>query len=99
MACGVPLVQPNEAAFPEILEASGAGILVEGRTPEAFAEAWESLLLNPERAAALSRAGLKAAHSEYSMARMAERFLEMSARGLPARSPAESALPAGVAVR
>ena len=82
MACGVPLVQPNEAAFPEILEASGAGILVEGRTPEAFAEAWEALLLNPERAAALSRAGLRAVHTEYSMERMAKRFLEMSARGL-----------------
>lgn len=99
MACGVPLVQPNEAAFPEILEASGAGILVEGRTPEAFAEAWESLLLNPERAAALSRAGLKAVHSDYSMARMAERFLELSARGLPGGRTAESALPEGTAVR
>jgi glycosyltransferase involved in cell wall biosynthesis len=81
MACGVPLVQPNEAAFPEILEASGAGILVEGRTPEAFAEAWEALLLNPDHAAALSRAGLTAVHTEYSMARMAEQFLEVSARG------------------
>jgi glycosyltransferase involved in cell wall biosynthesis len=99
MACGVPLVQPNEAAFPEILEASGAGILVEGRTPEAFAETWESLLLNPQQAAAFSRAGLKAVHSQYSMARMAERFLEMSARGLPEGRAAESALPAGTAVR
>ena len=99
MACGVPLVQPNEAAFPEILEASGAGILVKGRTPEAFAEAWESLLLDPERSAAFSRAGLKAVHSEYSMARMAERFLELSARGLREGRTAESALPAGTAVR
>lgn len=99
MACGVPLVQPNEAAFPEILEASGAGILVEGHAPEAFAEAWESLLLNPDSAASLSRAGLSAVHTEYSMARMAERFLKMSARGLPAGSRAESALPEGGAVR
>jgi glycosyltransferase involved in cell wall biosynthesis len=99
MACGVPLVQPNEAAFPEILEMSGSGVLVEGRTPEAFAEAWEALLLDPDRAAALSRSGLKAVHREYSMSRMAERFLEMSARGLPGGQRAESALPSGEAVR
>jgi len=99
MACGVPLVQPNEAAFPEILEASGSGVLVEGRSPEAFAEAWESLLLDPDRAAALGEAGLKAVHREFSMVRMAERFLEISARGQGGKRPAESALPADAGVR
>jgi glycosyltransferase involved in cell wall biosynthesis len=99
MACGVPLVQPDEAAFPEILATSGAGILVKERTPEAYAEAWEALLLDPERAATLGRAGVEAVRNEYSMARMAGRFLEMSARGNAGRAPAESALPAGTAVR
>jgi glycosyltransferase involved in cell wall biosynthesis len=99
MACGVPLVQSNEAAFPEILEASGSGVLVEGRSPEAFAEAWESLLLDPDRAAALGEAGLRAVHSKFSMARMAERFLGISARVQGGERPAESALPADAGVR
>jgi glycosyltransferase involved in cell wall biosynthesis len=98
MACGVPLVQPNDAAFPEILETSGAGVIVKENTPEAFADAWEDLLLNPERAAAFGKAGLAAVQNEYSMARMAERFLEMSGCGFPEPAPAESALPAGAAV-
>jgi glycosyltransferase involved in cell wall biosynthesis len=99
MACGVPLVQPDEAAFPEILAESGSGVLVETRTPEAFAEAWEALLLDPERSATLGRAGLEAVRTTYSMARMAERFLEISKRSLPSVSAVESALPARTTVR
>jgi glycosyltransferase involved in cell wall biosynthesis len=98
MACGVPLVQPDDAAFPEILENSGAGVIVKHNAPESFADAWEALLLDPARAAAFGRAGLAAVQNNYSMARMAERFLEISARGFAAGSAAESALPAGGAV-
>jgi glycosyltransferase involved in cell wall biosynthesis len=94
MACGVPLVQPDVAAFSEILKKSGAGMLVEGHTPEAFAAAWETLLLDPDRAAGFSRAGLAAVQNEYSIARMADRFLEMSAEGFRAPNTSESTLPA-----
>ena len=45
MACGVPVVQPRVAAFPEILEATGGGMLVDENTPSALALAWEELLL------------------------------------------------------
>ena len=99
MACGVPLVQPRDAAFPEILETSGAGLLVESTAPEAFASAWEALLLDPERTEQCSKAGLAAVQHTYSMERMAERFLEMSASGLRERNPVKSALPAGSPVR
>jgi glycosyltransferase involved in cell wall biosynthesis len=99
MACGVPLVQPNDAAFPEILETSGAGVIVKENTPEAFAEAWETLLLDAARATALGRAGLDAVRNHYSMGRMAERFLEISARGFREKAAEKSALPAEAAVR
>lgn len=94
MACGVPLVQPDVAAFSEILKNSGAGMLVETNSPVAFATAWETLLLDSERAAGFAKAGLAAVQNEYAMGRMADRFLEMSARGFRARVPLESTLPA-----
>jgi glycosyltransferase involved in cell wall biosynthesis len=75
MACGVPAVQPRTAAFTEIVEETGGGILVEDASSEALAEAWEALLLDPSRANALGHAGLKAVRQNYSMRAMAERFV------------------------
>ncbi len=80
MACGVPVVQPREAAFPEILAATGGGLLVDENTPAALALAWEALLLNPAQRRSLGEAGLHAMKTDFSMARMAERFLSYSQR-------------------
>ncbi len=80
MACGVPVVQPEEGAFPEVLRCSGAGALVGERSAAAFAQAWEDLLLNPDRLERMGAAGLAAAHRDYSVERMAERFLALSKR-------------------
>jgi glycosyltransferase involved in cell wall biosynthesis len=57
MACGVPVVQPRHGAFPEILEATGGGLLCAPDDEQALAEALESLLLEPARAASLGRCG------------------------------------------
>ncbi|MEK0447488.1 MAG: hypothetical protein RLZZ399_2809 [Verrucomicrobiota bacterium] len=78
MACGVPVVQPRTAAFPEIVEATGGGVLVDEGTPEALALAWEKLLLDPERARRLGHAGREAVHRSYTMEVMAERFVAMA---------------------
>lgn len=75
MACGVPVVQPRTAAFTEIVNATGGGMLVKDASPEALAEAWEALLLDPARADALGEAGLQAVQRDYSMRAMAERFV------------------------
>lgn len=55
-ACGVPLVQPRTGAGPEILQATGGGILYEPNTPEALAASLRSLLLDKT---ALAQAGLR----------------------------------------
>jgi len=81
MACAVPVVQPRVAAFPEIIESSGGGVLVDPGSVSEMAAAWEALLLDPARRQALGLAGLEAVHRDHSMARMAEQFLEVSARG------------------
>lgn len=39
MACGVPIVQPNHGAFPELIEIAGSGRVCEPRNAESLAEA------------------------------------------------------------
>jgi glycosyltransferase involved in cell wall biosynthesis len=82
-ACGVPVVQPRHAAFPELIEATGGGVLCEPKNPASLADALESLLLDPARARALGAQGRAAVERDYSAARMAER-VEDVLRGLPA---------------
>lgn len=48
MAAGVPVVQPAVGAFPEIIEASGGGLLVPPEQPAQLADALEQILRNPE---------------------------------------------------
>ena len=85
MACGVPVIQPRTAAFTEIVNETGGGILVEDASPEALAEAWEALLLEPARADALGRAGLQAVQRDYSMRAMAERFVAFAKERMTTR--------------
>jgi glycosyltransferase involved in cell wall biosynthesis len=84
MAAGVPVVQPRQAAFPEIIEATGGGILYEPATAEALADAWEQLLADPRRARQLGAQGRAAAEREYSLPVMAQRFVSATEELLPA---------------
>jgi glycosyltransferase involved in cell wall biosynthesis len=60
LANGVPVVQPRHGSFPELIEATGGGILVEPFSAEALAEGLATLLDDPERRRALGAAGRKA---------------------------------------
>ncbi len=71
LASGVPVVQPRCAAFPELIEATGGGILVEPGEPQALADGLESLLLDPARARALGAAGREAVRRDFGVERMA----------------------------
>ena len=81
MACAVPVVQPREAAFPEILTATGGGVLTESSAPDALAGAWEALLLDPQRRKSLGETGMISVRRDFSVEKMAERFLAFSHRG------------------
>jgi glycosyltransferase involved in cell wall biosynthesis len=78
LAAGVPVAQPRHGAFPEIVEATGGGILCEPENPRALAEAWETLLADPAGARALGLKGRGVVLREFSMERMADRFLEVT---------------------
>ncbi len=91
LACGVPVVQPRHGAFPEVIDATGGGVLVEPGSPSALATALVELAGDPERAAALGAAGREATHRLYGDRAMAETTLRYYERLLggderPARS-------------
>ncbi len=75
LAAGVPVVQPRTAAFPELIEASGGGVLCEPGNVEALADAIESLLLDPARTRALGEAGCRAVREKFSAEAMAGEML------------------------
>ena len=70
-AAGVPVVQPRHAAFPEILEATGGGVLCEPGDIKSLADKIEELLLNPTQAAALGERGRAAVAEKFSVEAMA----------------------------
>ena len=72
LASGVPVVQPRVAAFPELIAATGGGVLCEPGSVGALAEAIEALVLDRARARALGEAGRRAVEKSFSVRAMAE---------------------------
>jgi glycosyltransferase involved in cell wall biosynthesis len=90
-ASGVPVVQPRHAAFPELVELSGAGVLCEPGNAASLADAVEALLLDPARRRTLAEAGREAARTHFSVERSAERLAALFQSLTP--SPATVAAP------
>ncbi len=79
MAAGVPVVQPRVAAFPELIEATGGGVLCAADAPRALADAIEGLLLDPAHAQALGEAGRRAVFDRFSAEAMARTMTQVYA--------------------
>ncbi len=73
LAHGVPVVQPRHGAFPELIEATGGGLLVEPGSAAALATALLELVRDPERRRQLGRRGRAAVEGQFDSRRMAER--------------------------
>jgi len=65
LAAGVPVVQPNTAAFPELVAVTGGGVVCEP-TVQALATSIEDLLRDPARARALGESGRRAVFEKFS---------------------------------
>ena len=76
MACGVPAVQPNHGAFPEIIARTGGGVLAKSESGADVADAIFELWKDPARAAALGRAGAEGVRKHYSAWHMAAGVLK-----------------------
>jgi glycosyltransferase involved in cell wall biosynthesis len=73
----VPVVQPRHGSFPELIEATGGGVLVRPEDPADLARALRELLENPEQRAELGRRGFAAVRERFHAAAMAENTLRV----------------------
>jgi glycosyltransferase involved in cell wall biosynthesis len=76
-ANGLPVVQPRHGAFPELIEATGAGVLVEPGQPEQLAEELHHLLQDPNRRYELGQAGATAVRDRFTAATMAKHTITL----------------------
>jgi glycosyltransferase involved in cell wall biosynthesis len=80
LASGVPVVEPEVAAFPELIVATGGGRLCKPGDPNALAEALEQLLGDPVLAKTLGHSGRKAVVEKFTSQQMAVRLVEILRR-------------------
>ena len=84
MACGVPYIQPNHGAFPELHEKAGAGWLFEANSVDHLAEVIYSAWRDQHASMDLGKRGVPAVNEHFTIERSAQRLLEvygnMSAR-------------------
>lgn len=72
MACGIPVVQPRVGAFPEIIDKTTGGLVVEANSPDAIADGILALHRDPTLATSLGQAGASGVREHYTLARMAD---------------------------
>ncbi len=80
MANGVPVVQPNHGAFPELIAGTGGGTLVEAGSVQALADGIFDLWQDAPRRQELGRAGQEAVHRRYNADVMAEETMAIYER-------------------
>jgi len=75
MACGVPVVQPNHGAFPEVIARTGGGVLSASARGRDVAEAIETLWKDPARRREIGQRGAEGVRNHYTVRHMAEAVL------------------------
>ena len=77
LASGVPLVQPGLGAFPEIVQATGGGIVYHPNTAESLAFNLSALLTDRGKLEQLSRAGRKSVEDAFDCRKLTGKMLEV----------------------
>ncbi len=75
-AAGIPVVQPRHAAFPELIAASQAGIIIEPGDPQALANGLAELLGNADRRLEFARAARHAATTQFDLGTFTKNLLQ-----------------------
>src|SRR5262249_28837893 len=83
LANGVPVVQPRDGSFPELIEATGGGLLVNPDDPADLARGLKELHDAPQRIEELGRKGKEVVHGRFHADRMAEETAAVYARYMP----------------
>ncbi|MBA3316318.1 MAG: glycosyltransferase family 4 protein [Planctomycetota bacterium] len=87
LANGVPVVQPAHGAFPELIEATGGGLLFEPGDTDGHAKALERLLLDPKERLRLGTAGRDGVRSRFSDGALVKATRELLGSSLANPSP------------
>ena len=77
LACGVPVVEPAHGAFPELIAATGGGLLVEPGSPAALADGLRRLHDDPALRRQLGRQGRAAVRQRFHVGVVAEETLKV----------------------
>lgn len=77
LASGVPVVQPDVAAFPELIAATGGGRLCNAGDAAALAEALEGILSDPDLARTLGQKGRQAVLQRFTSEHMARQIADV----------------------
>lgn len=77
MASRVPVVQPRHGSFPEIVEDTGGGLLVEPDSATALAQGFLQLVDDHDRRRSLAEAGHRSVHQRYDEHTMADETLSI----------------------
>lgn len=80
LACGVPVVQPDCGVFPELIAATGGGLLVNDQSPAGYAQAIGQLLADPGTSAQMGRQARLAVENRFTARRMAQELSELYRR-------------------
>lgn len=75
LANGVPVVEPRHGAFPELIEATCGGLLVDPGSSEALADGFQKLMEDGDQRRHLGESGKKAVHQDFTDDRMADDML------------------------
>ncbi|NUT55962.1 MAG: glycosyltransferase family 4 protein [Thermoleophilia bacterium] len=86
MLAGLPIVATRVSAVPEVVVPGETGALVEAGDVAGVARELAGLLANPARARELGEAGRRRARSEFSVARMADRTIEVYGAAVASRA-------------
>jgi len=90
LAAGVPVVLPNHGSFPELVEATGGGLLFDAADPQALTGTLAQLMDDPARRCRLATDGHNAVHASFTAERMAAAAWQLFQQIASPRSPADS---------
>jgi len=77
LANGVPVVQPRHGSFPELIEATGGGLLVNPEDPQDLARGLREALTNLEQTQAMALKGKEAVHKQFNAETMAGKTVDI----------------------
>jgi glycosyltransferase involved in cell wall biosynthesis len=77
LASGVPLVQPDLGAFPEIIRASGGGVIYSPNTAEALADKMKEVLSDPVNLLEISISGKNAVEEKFNCRKLTEKMINI----------------------